>query len=74
MMISKCVYSRQKVYCDVLTFFVRVTHHKSVSSVKENIVAKQLPCKLEMAYFKKRRAHVADSDPYLKSKSHACIF
>ena len=64
----------RKVYCNGWTLFAEVTYHESVSSVKENVVAKQLRYKLEMVYFKTRWAYVADSDPYLKFKSNACVF
>ena len=62
--VDLCLRLMEKGYRNVWTPFAKLIHHESVSRGKEDTIAKQLRSKREVAYFKKRWAHIADNDPY----------
>ena len=62
--VDLCLRLIEKGYRNVWTPFAKLIHHESVSRGKENTWGKQLRSKREIAYFKRRWAHMIANDPF----------
>ena len=62
--VDLCLRLMEKGYRNIWTPFAKLIHHESISRGKEDTISKQLRSKREVAYLRKRWAHIAANDPF----------